>query len=57
MQITINRTTNTQFFLASLLALIAILLLISSPANAVPSFSRQTGQSVTFVIPSPLALI
>ena len=45
MQITINRTTNTQFFLASLLAFIAILLLISSPANAVPSFSRQTGQS------------
>ena len=57
MQITINRTTNTQFFLASLLALIAILLLISSPANAVPSFSRQTGQSCNVCHTSPLALI
>lgn len=40
-----NRTSDAHFFLASLLVLTLIILLISPDTQALPSFSRQTGQA------------
>ncbi len=45
MQVLFKQTYNTQFFLTSLLVLISVLLLNSPGAEAMPSFSRQTGQA------------
>jgi len=41
----LNRTYDARFFLASLLVLTSTLLLVSPGAEALPSFSRQTGQA------------
>jgi hypothetical protein len=45
MQTFFKRTYNARFFLASLLILTSAILLISPGAEAMPSFSRQTGQA------------
>ncbi|MFA6161993.1 MAG: cytochrome C [Methylobacter sp.] len=45
MQTFFKRTYNARFFLASLLVLTSVILLNSPNAEAMPSFSRQTGQA------------
>jgi hypothetical protein len=45
MQTFFKRTYDARFFLASLLVLTSIILLNSPDAEAMPSFSRQTGQA------------
>ena len=45
MQTFFKRTYDARFFLASLLVLTSVILLISPGAEAMPSFSRQTGQN------------
>lgn len=45
MQVTFKRSFNLNYFLALLLALIAAMALTSPKVEAMPSFSRQTGQA------------
>ena len=45
MQTPLKRTNDAHFFLASLIPLTSVILLTSPDAEALPSFSRQTGQS------------
>ena len=45
MQTFFKRTYDARFFLASLLVLTSVILLNSPSAEAMPSFSRQTGQA------------
>ena len=45
MKIFFKRTYDARFFLASLLVLTSVILLTSPGAEAMPSFSRQTGQN------------
>ena len=45
MQTPLKRTYDSRFFLASLIPLTSVILLTSPDAEALPSFSRQTGQN------------